>query len=78
MSVEQTYVSVYCPHSGHLCKVPIGMTTTIAVVQNTCDFSNGCAPCESCIRTIQNMIIHDRSIVYKSHEAPLSLSLPHD
>ena len=41
MAVEQTYIKVYCPHNGRICKVPIGMTNTLAVVQNTCDFSNG-------------------------------------
>ncbi len=75
MSVEQTYVSVYCPHSGHLCKVPVGISNTIAVVQNTCDYSNGCAPCKACIQTIQEQIFNDRSIVYKSHSEPLSLFL---
>lgn len=78
MAVEQTYIKVYCPHNGRIRKVPIGMTNTLAVVQNTCDFSNGCAPCETCVHTLQSMIIQDRSIVYKSHEEPLSLFLFHD
>ena len=73
MAVEQTYVSVYCPHTSHICKVPVGMFNNIIHIQNYCDYSNGCAPCDECIQTIRGRITNDRNVVYKSHSEPLHL-----
>lgn len=71
MPLEYSYVSVICPQSGNVCKIPVASTDKAIVIQGDCDFSNGLTPCHLCLSYVQGKITEDRSIVHKSHETPL-------
>jgi hypothetical protein len=71
MPLEYSYVSVICPQTGDVRKIPVALTDKAALVRNDCDFSNGVAPCKLCVSYVQRKITEDCSIVHKSHETPL-------
>lgn len=71
MPLEYSYVSLICPQSGDIRKIPVASTDEVIIVRGDCDFSNSLTPCHLCLSYVQRKITEDRSIVYKSHETPL-------
>lgn len=71
--MEHIKLRVICPGSGNIRHIPVAVFPDSYFVENTCNFSNGTYPCQSCISIIHKRLNEDPELIRKSYELPISL-----